>query len=191
MAEMNEPAADLQQTLLLQAASGDPGAARELLDATSSTIYGFIFARVGGVQETAEDLTQATYVEALRSARTYRGEAALETWLCAIARRQVAKHYESERRRERLERKLRLVAEDPGTEDQPEDESFVDVEAMIAALGRLTALHRQVLVLKYLDGRSVEQIADELGRSKVQIQSLLQRARAGLKRELQSGRPDD
>jgi RNA polymerase sigma-70 factor, ECF subfamily len=190
MAEMNEPAADLHQTLLLQAASGEPVAARELLDATSSTVYGFIFARVGGLQETAEDLTQGTYLEALRSARTYRGEAALETWLCAIARRQVARHYESERRRERLDRKLRLVAEEAEPEDEIEDGSFVDPEEMIAALGRLMALHRQVLVLKYLDGRSVEQIADELGRSKVQIQSLLQRARAGLKRELE-GHPDD
>jgi RNA polymerase sigma-70 factor (ECF subfamily) len=52
------------------------------------------------------------------------------------------------------------------------------------ALGALSPLHRQVLVLKYLDERSVEEIAAELGRSRVQVQSLLQRARVGLREEL-------
>lgn len=178
-----------QRSLLLRAASGEPSAARELLDATSATVFGFIYARVGGVQDAAEDLTQATYLEAMRSASTYRGEAAVETWLCAIARRKVAQHYEAERRRDRLERKLRLVAEEPEPVDEPEQEP-VSPEEMIAALGRLTPLHRQVLVLKYLDGLAVEQIADELGRSRIQVQSLLQRARGGLKRELEAGNDD-
>jgi RNA polymerase sigma factor (sigma-70 family) len=59
------------------------------------------------------------------------------------------------------------------------------------ALGNLPPLHRQVLVLKYLDDRSVEEIAEELGRSRVQVQSMLQRARAGLRHELgeDDGRP--
>jgi RNA polymerase sigma factor (sigma-70 family) len=57
------------------------------------------------------------------------------------------------------------------------------------ALGALSPVHRQVLVMKYLDDRSVDEIAEELGRSRVQVQSLLQRARAGLREEL--GADDD
>ena len=38
--------------------------------------------------------------------------------------------------------------------------------------------------MKYLDDRSVEEIAIELGRTRVQVQSLLQRARAGLRHQL-------
>jgi DNA-directed RNA polymerase specialized sigma24 family protein len=41
-----------------------------------------------------------------------------------------------------------------------------------------------VLVLKYLDGLAVAEIADQVGRTRVQVQSLLQRARDGLRREL-------
>lgn len=179
---MIEAAADPAQTLLRQAAAGEPGAARELLDSTAPVVYGFVYARVGGDKQVAEDLVQATYLEAMRSAGGYRGDAALETWLCAIARRQVARHFESERRRARLERKLELVAAEQGAEEDATEAA--DSEALIAALGRLTPLHRQVLVFKYLDGESVEQIATELKRPRVQIQSLLQRARAALKREL-------
>ena len=52
------------------------------------------------------------------------------------------------------------------------------------ALGRLPALQRQVLVLKYLEDMSVMDIAGQVNRSRVQVQSLLQRGRDGLRREL-------
>lgn len=182
---MVDPAVDAgsEQAVLLRAASGESDAARMLLDLTGALVYGFVFARVGGRQEVAEDLVQDTYLEAVRSARSYRGEAGLGTWLCTIARRQVAGYFRTERRRARLESKLRLV-EEQSDHAPSEEEAFADGEAVIAALGRLTPLHRQVLVLKYLDDLSVEEVAAELRRSAVQAQSLLQRARAGLRRVL-------
>jgi RNA polymerase sigma-70 factor, ECF subfamily len=181
---MIEAVAEGPESLLLRAARGEAAAARELLDIAGPVVYGFVYARVGGAQDLAEDLTQATFVEAMRSAKTYRGDAALATWLCAIARRQVARHYATERKRVRLESKLRLVAADDVVEVVAES-AGPDPEALITALGRLSPLHRQVLVLKYLDGRSVEEIAGEFGKARVQVQSLLQRARAALKRELE------
>lgn len=179
------PADRADHALLLGAAAGDREAARALLDQTASIVFGFIYARVGGRNDDAEDLTQATYLEALRSARGFRGESALATWLCTIARRQVARHYESERRRARLESKLRLVSAADAEDDLGED-ALADADATIAALGRLTPLHRQVLVLKYLDDLTVEEIAGEIRRTRVQVQSLLQRARAGLKLALEA-----
>jgi RNA polymerase sigma-70 factor, ECF subfamily len=171
--------------LLRRAASGQPEAARELLDLTGNIVYGFIYARVGGRRDVAEDLTQATFLEALRSAPTYRGESSIETWICTIARRQVGRHYEAERRRSRLERKLRLVATELEEADDSYEAAEADGESTIEALGKLSPVHRQVLVMKYLDGYSVERIAGELRRSRIQVQSLLQRARGALKRELE------
>lgn len=164
--------------LLAAVAAGEPDAVRALLDGHAPTVYGFIFARVGGSEQTAEDLLQETLLEAVRSSHTFRGDASLATWMCAIARRRLARHYEAERRAEIARSGLMLV---PAAE-QPEP--VEERDEVIRALGRLSALHRQVLVMKYLDGRSVEEIAGELGRTRVQIQSLLQRARAGLRREL-------
>ena len=110
----------------------------------------------------------------------------MKTWLCAIARRRLARHYEAERRAALTRVGLTVVA-DAAVEDRN-----VDVERrdeVTRALGALPPMHRQVLVLKYLDDRSVEQIAEELGRTRVQVQSMLQRARAGLREEL--GERDD
>ena len=182
---MTQPALAHSQSLLQQAADGDDSAASRLLDETGPTVYGFIFARVGGDPSVAEDLLQATYLQGIRSAGTYRAEAALSTWLCTIARREVAKHFERERKRSLAESSLRLVDADQTTPDAA-DVAFGDSEEVIECLGRLPILHRQVLVLKYMDGLSVAEIAEELGKSPVQIQSLLQRARLGIKNELES-----
>lgn len=173
--------------LLVRAAAGEIEAARELVDEVGATLYGFVFARVGGNASAAEDLTQETLLEACKSAHTYRGDSSLSTWVCAIARRRIARYYEKERREELARAGLRLVT----TDEEPDDLGileFEDRDEMIRALGRLSASHRQVLVLKYLDGRSVAEIADELGRSAVQVQSLLQRARDTLRLDLGGAR---
>jgi len=174
-----QPAAT-EADLLTKAAAGNPSAVRALLDGYGDALYGFLYARVGGHTPVAEDLLQETILEAVRSASTFRGESSLKTWLYAIARRRLSRHYEAERKAAVLRAGLTLVPEhgdDSTTELERRDE-------ITRALGALPPLHRQVLVLKYLDDRSVEEIAEELGRSRVQVQSLLQRARAGLRDEL-------
>jgi RNA polymerase sigma-70 factor (ECF subfamily) len=172
--------------LLAGAATGEPVAVRVLLDLAGPTVYGFVFARVGGRSDAADDLVQETFVEAVRSAHTFRGDARVTTWLCTIARRRVARFYETERREELARSGLSVVV---GDEEQEIWDEAADRDEIIRGLGRLPALHRQVLVLKYLDGLAVEEVATAVGRSRVQTQSLLQRARAGLKRELE--RRDD
>lgn len=166
---------------LQAAAAGDAAAVRWLLDEVAPVVHGFVYARVGGDASVAEDLLQETVIEAVRSAAGFRGDAQLSTWMCAIARRRLARHYEAERRAEVGRSRLQLVTESTLDESLEQAEQR---EEVARALGRLPALHRQVLVLKYLDGLSVEEVAAQVGRSRVQVQSLLQRAREGLRREL-------
>src|SRR3954468_25081691 len=79
---------------LRAAAGGDPNAVHWLLDEVAPTVFGFLFARVGGDRAVAEDLLQETLLEVVRSAADFRGDAAVTTWMCAIARRRLARHYE-------------------------------------------------------------------------------------------------
>jgi RNA polymerase sigma-70 factor (ECF subfamily) len=177
-----------ESALLSGAAGGDPEAVRALVDSVGPVVYGFVFARVGGDEPTAQDLLQETLIEALRSAATFRGDSALRTWVCAIARRRLARHYEAERRQAVAESGLALLGGIGGLAGPAGGGGRDDVERrdeIVRALGRLPAVHRQVLVMKYLDEQSVSAIADELGRSPVQVQSLLQRARDGLRRALE------
>jgi RNA polymerase sigma-70 factor (ECF subfamily) len=159
----------------------DPAAVRHLLDEVAPIVYGYLYARVGGNEGAAEDLLQETLLEAVRSAASFRGDAALSTWLCAIARRRLARHYERERRNEVARAGLRLAL---APDRDLEVGATEDRDEVVRALGRVSPTYRQVLVLKYLDGLSVEEIASEMGRSRVQVQSLLQRARDRLRDEL-------
>jgi len=173
-----QPESDRSEVkLLVGAAAGQPDAVRALLDQTGSAVYGFIYGRVGGNAAVAEDLAQETFVEAMRSAHTFRGEALLRTWLCTIARRRIARYFESERKQ--------AVAAAGFAVAEPEDNDVDQRDEIMRALSALPPVHRQVLVMKYLDDLTVEQIAKEIGRTNIQVQSLLQRARAGLRRELE------
>lgn len=173
-------------SLLQRAAEGDADAARQLVDEVGPVVFGFVMVRVGGDRGVADDLVQDTFVEALRSASSFRSEAAVSTWMCAIARRRVARWYEAERRRE-------AAFDDPdwpefGDVDVDHERLVDERDAVVRALGALPPLHRQVLVLKYLDELPVAAIAAELGCGMVRVQSLLQRARVGLRRQLEGQR---
>jgi len=176
--------------LLEGAAQGDAAAVRALIDSVGPTVYGFVFARVGGDEHAAEDLLQETLVEALRSARSFRGESSLRTWVCTIARRRLARHYEAERRQAVAESGLALLGALGAVGGDAGRDELERRDEIVRAMGRLPVVHRQVLVLKYLDDLSVGEIATELGRTSVQVQSLLQRARDGLRRVLEGGGHD-
>ena len=167
--------------MLAAAASGELEAVRGLLDLCGPVIYGFIYARVGGRASVAEDLTQETFVEAVRSAHTFRGDAQVRTWMCTIARRRIARYFEAERKEEVARAGLVAIG---SSETDPVEQR----DEVIRALGRLPAIHRQALVMKYLEDMSVDDVAREIGRTPIQTQSLLQRARGNLRRELEAGR---
>lgn len=166
---------------LADAAAGDPEAARWLVDHVGPVVYGFLHVRVGGDPAVAEDLLAETLIEVLRAAPGFRGDAEVTTWACAIARRRLLRHWERERRRTSLRERLEAVRPTPSalTADR-----YADRDEVVRALGTLNAVHRQVLSMKYLDGASVAEIATVLGRSPVQVQSLLQRARDAFRRAM-------
>jgi RNA polymerase sigma-70 factor (ECF subfamily) len=178
-----EPARLDEVDLLAAAAAGEPTAVAWLLDDIGPIVYGFVFARVGGELHVAEDLLQETLLEAVKSASGFRGESAVSTWMCTIARRRVARHWERERRQATARRHLTVVGGIERVVAAPDD-AHADRDVVIQALGSLSPIHRQVLVLKYLEDRTVEEIADELSKSRVQVQSLLQRGRLALRAAL-------
>jgi RNA polymerase sigma-70 factor (ECF subfamily) len=175
---LRAPTERTEVQLLNDAANGEAVALKAILDIHMPTVYGFVLARLGGRSHVADDLMQETLEEAIRSAHTFRGDASLATWLCAIARRRIARYYEHERRNEEAGGVLIVLPE-------PAEDGLERRDQVLRALGTLPASQRQALVLKYVDDLSVEGVAREMGKSTVQVQSLLQRARERLKRSLE------
>lgn len=162
-------------SLLRRAAAGDDAAVRSLLDGYLPRVLGFVTLRLGGNASAAEDLAHETFLDAVKGAHSFRGEAALMSWLCTIARRKVAAFYDRERREtSAAERFTPPPFRDAHAQIDTRDQ-------VIRGLGSLPPVYRQILVMKYLDELSVQEIARALGKTVVQVNSALQRARASFK----------
>jgi len=148
-------------------------------------LYRFAFARLGS-EDAAEDVAQAVLITAVRKLHTYRGDAAMFTWLCAICRREIAAWLERAGRasnvsliddrpevRAALEAMASLATDDPETALRRQEISRL----VQVTLDHLPGRYGDALEWKYIEGQSVRDIADRLGLGYKATESLLTRAR--------------
>jgi RNA polymerase sigma-70 factor (ECF subfamily) len=158
----------------------DPGLL-SLYDAALPQVYGYLLARCGS-RWVAEDLTAETFLAAVRAERDGRGPTTVG-WLIGTARHKLVDHW---RAREREERSLRVV--ESGADGAVEDPWDVHLDALRArqVLDGMSATHRAVLTLRYLDDLPVPQVAALLARTVHATEALLVRARAAFRRGYES-----
>ena len=136
----------------------------------------------------AKEIVHVTLSKAIRKLASYRGEAALFTWLCTICRNEINDHIERVAR----ERQHVVLTEDlpdvraavdaltAPSSDEPEDRlsSGLETTRLIqVALDRLPPRYGDALEWKYVYGLSVEEIAAKLGTGVEAAQSVLARAK--------------
>ena len=165
--------------------AGDETAFEEFFAGYFPRLYRFARARVGGNEDVAEEITQATLIRALDKLHTYRGEAALFTWLCTICRREIAAWVGRTGR----------FAEVPLVDDHPPTRAAFEALATFrddpeealrrrelsdlvrATLDHLPGRYGDALEWRYIDGLPVGDIAARLSVSYKAAESLLSRAR--------------
>jgi RNA polymerase sigma-70 factor (ECF subfamily) len=158
----------------------DDLAFRAWYEATLPQVYAYLFHRCGRDQALAEELTQQTFVDAIRTHGRTTAEDPVK-WLIGVARHRLADHFRALERRERGF--LRLVARS----DRPAV-TWVGVrepdDDLSDALRRLPAAQRAAIVLRYVDDQPVREVGRLLGRSESAVESLLSRGRENLRRAL-------
>lgn len=164
----------------------DRQAAEEFFNSYFPRLYRFVALRTPE-DSVCEDLVQETLIRAIRHLDSYRGEAALFTWLCQIARNQISDYY---RYHERKQAPLVSLDEDPQVravlESLAEDVGNPTDRMMITQIVQLTLdylpdSYSRALEWKYLEGLTVEEIASRLDTGVVAAQSLLARARTAFR----------
>jgi RNA polymerase sigma-70 factor, ECF subfamily len=165
----------------------DEGTFRRWYDTTAPRIYAYLYGRCGADVELAQELTQLTFIQVVRHRAAYQGGADSITWLVAIARSQLADHF---RRLERDGRRhLQLVHEIAPGEIDADAWRATDERAQIrAAMRQLRPEQRAALVLRYLDGLPVGEVAEVMGRSPKSAEALITRARAAFRAEYEDSR---
>jgi RNA polymerase sigma-70 factor, ECF subfamily len=180
--------------LVHKARAGDASAFHELVDRHAGPLYRLARSMLGPAGEhDAHDVVQETFLGALKRLDAFEGRAAPGTWLRRILVNQVSKVYRSRGVRRSLSLETAAAGDDradgpaPGTAAVPaapgagtaEDvERRVDVQAM---LDSLSSDHRQVLVLRELEGLSYDEIAEALDVPRGTVESRIFRARQQLK----------
>lgn len=141
---------------------------RDVYAAHGPEIYRFALRQLGNGQA-AEEAVQEVFLRAWRSAARFDPDlASLRVWLFAIARNVVI---DEARARVRHERRLLAVAADRPTTTSDFADSVLDQRLVEQALLRISDDHRVALVETYLRGRSYEDVAAEVGVSKVTLRS--------------------
>ncbi len=150
-------------------------------------LYRFALTRLSNDPEGAREVVQITLTRAIQKLHTYRGEAALFTWLCAICRNEgsdwLARH---SRYREHIvltedvpEIRAAIDSYRAPQEDSPEQHAqrMEGLRLIQVALDQLPAKYGDVLEWKYIEGYSVKEIAEKLELGHEATQSLLARAK--------------
>lgn len=185
-----------EQRLIRRMLDGDERAFTEFFNEYFARLYRFALPRLNGNVDSAQEVVQATLVKAMRKLDTFRGEAALFTWICQICRRQIADHLRESRRHSQ---RVVLIEDSPQVQaaldaiqapagEEPEaryDEG--QVRGLVrAVLDRLPARYGDALEWKYVEGLSVEEIAARLGIGTTATQSLLARARVQFREAIEN-----
>ena len=155
-----------EAALIARARRGDAGAFEELYRRHRDQVYTLCL-NLCGNREDAQDLLQETFVHAYRGLRGFAGRSAFGTWLYRIAVNVCA----AARRRART---APTPASDPGAD-------AATIERVRDVLMRLRPAHRVVLVLRYSQGLSYNEIAECLQWSLSRVKVTIHRAKRAFK----------
>jgi len=165
--------------LIRRIGRGDQTAFRTLVDRHATYLHGIAFSLTNNRAD-AEDVVQETFVAVLNS--TFRGESQVRTWLVQILVRRVAMLRRTKKRKpvERLDEQASPVSR---TQAVAESDARLDLAAM---LEHLSPEHREVIVLREVQGMSYEEMAAALNVPRGTIESRLHRARNELRERFRS-----
>jgi len=152
-------------------------------------VFRFVAGATGAAAADVDDLVQETLLHAWRNRGQFRGDAALDSWILAIARNRVRMRLRADRTRGAFEAALQAIER----EEIPDDlvRSAEAVGAVRRALDSLEPEQRDLLLRRYYRGMTIRTIAHSLGETEKAIESRLHRAREALRGKLTQGGDDE
>ncbi|HKW32439.1 MAG TPA: sigma-70 family RNA polymerase sigma factor [Candidatus Acidoferrum sp.] len=169
------------ERLLVEAAQSDPTRFEALYELHFERVYGFIAGRVHD-RATAEDLTSEVFYKALANLKSYECRGVpFAAWLLRIAANAV------------IDRSQRASRERPMMDDPPDPGVKPDMRAiehrarLFQLVKRLPETQRRVVEERFVDQRSIREIAERLGKSEGAIKQLQLRALERLREQMEGG----
>ena len=143
---------------------------------------------VTGSTEDAKDVVQEAFLRAYTGLESFRRDSAFYTWLYRIAFRAAVSLHRKKRPAASIERANEMTGEEPvaAEDSQPDCQALSRerVEMVQDAIARLDDEYRTVIVLREIDGRTYDEIADVLDIPIGTVRSRLHRGRLQLRDRL-------
>ena len=169
---------EAQERLLVQAAQKDPSRFAELYEDNFHRIYGYVVRRVRE-RATAEDLTADVFYKALANLANFdwRG-VPFSAWLIRIASNVIADQWKRSAKEQRVEDPVESAVE-PNLEE-------IDQRArLFRMVDELPSDQRRVVQMRFAEGKSIREIANDLGRTEGAVKQLQLRALQKLRTRLE------
>jgi len=176
--------------LVTRAMRGEPGAFGRLYQRHIDAVYNYVYFRVRD-EATAEDLTQDVFVNAFKGMARLKAESKFKAWLLRIAHNRVLNHW---RARSAGSGRPDVPIDDGAGERLHLGDPALTTDGLLAAaevrlaagdilagLGRLTDLQRQVIALRFVAGLSVVETAEVMQRSAAAVKNLQHHALVALR----------
>ena len=170
-----------------QLLAGDERAFDQFFNENFSRLYRFCLTRLSDDPDAAREVAQITLTKAVRKLHTYKGEAALFTWLCSICRNETSDWLAKQGR---YREHIVLTEEFPEVQAAVESFRIVEppgpdqhyrrvelVRLIQVALDALPPKYGDALEWKYIEGYSTKEISKRMNIGTEATQSLLARAR--------------
>ena len=179
----------MERYLVERARAGDRDSFEALVRLKVDAVYRSAYAILGNSAD-AQDATQETFVAAWRSFRSLRDPDRFEAWLGRVLTN--ACRMTLRRRRSRVREVHPEFLEGDGFRAGPSapapDDPVAEADAFDRAFERLAVDQRALLVAHHLDGRSIDDLAGELGVPTGTVKSRLHTARVALQAALETER---
>ena len=158
---------DLEERLLVEAAQRDPSRFAELYERNFSRVYAYVARRVSD-RHAAEDLTAEVFSEAMAGIGKFEWRGVpLLSWLLRIASRAIADHW-------------RRAGREPSAEARPADppapHEIERTAILFELVNRLPEAQFRVIHMRFVEQKSIRDIARELDRSEGAVKQLQLRA---------------
>jgi RNA polymerase sigma-70 factor (ECF subfamily) len=172
----SEPRSEANERLLVQAAQKEPARFAELYEAHFERVYAFIVKRVRE-RQVAEDLTSEVFHKALAALPNFNWRGVpFGAWLVRIANNVVTDQWRKSSRE--------VLEDPPEVVDEVNPEQTEQSAQLFRMVAQLPADQRRVIGMRFAEGKSIKEIAQELKRSEGAIKQLQFRGLEALRAKL-------
>ena len=172
-----------QENIIARARRGDADAFEQLVVAYRDQVFRLAL-RMCGNEADADEVAQEAFLSAWKALPNFRGDSRFSTWLYQLTSHAAIDLMRREKRQIAAEDITEVSAPDPAPGPQQQAEQSETRQAVRDAMAQLSPEYRQIVVLRFLEDLSYEEIGAALELSPGTVRSRLARARKELREEL-------